>query len=164
MTLKSGNTFWRGRHSTVDLFTKLDCFTQKAKKVMQVVVPIMLAQGVHLYWVVPSVSISYLSDTGIVLASGGCTIVEPPLFHPADGFANPKYKLLHFFTTIIFFKEKKALAFNWDRCCNLALCLWLILFHWLRVIRLRVWFQMPLSLGEIKGRGGQGGAGRGREY
>jgi len=119
----------------------------------------MLAQGGHLYWVFPSVSISWLSDTGIVLASGGCTMVEPPLFHPADGVANPKYKLLHFFTTIIFFKEKKALAFNWDRCCNLALCLELILFHWLRIIRLRVWFQMPLSLGEIKGRGGRGGAG-----
>jgi hypothetical protein len=23
----------------------------------------------------------------------------------------------------------KALAFNWDRCCDLGLCLWLIIFH-----------------------------------
>ncbi len=50
------------------------------------------------------------------------------LFHPLDGITNPKYKLLCFLTTN-FCKEKKALAFNWDRCCHLALCLWLILFH-----------------------------------
>ncbi len=49
--------------------------------------------------------------------------------HPLDGVTNPKYKLLHLFTTIIFYKEKKALAFNRDRCCHLPHCLWLILFH-----------------------------------
>jgi hypothetical protein len=27
-------------------------------------------------------------------------------------------------------KEKNTLAFNWERCCNLVLCLWLIPFHW----------------------------------
>jgi hypothetical protein len=48
------------------------------------------------------------------------------LYHPLDGVTNPKYKLLRFLTTIIFYKEKKALAFNWDRCCYLVLCLWLI--------------------------------------
>jgi hypothetical protein len=38
--------------------------------------------------------------------------------------ANPKYKLLHFLTTnFLQKKEKKALAFNWDRCCHLVLCL-----------------------------------------
>ncbi len=26
---------------------------------------------------------------------------------------------------------QNALAFNCDTCCHLALCLWLILFHWL---------------------------------
>jgi hypothetical protein len=51
------------------------------------------------------------------------------LYHPLGGISNPKYKLLHFLKTIYFYKDKKVLAFNWDRCCNLALCLWLILFH-----------------------------------
>ncbi len=31
---------------------------------------------------------------------------------------------------IIICKEKKALAFNWDRCCHLGLYLQPILFHW----------------------------------
>ncbi len=49
--------------------------------------------------------------------------------HPLDGITNPKYKLLHFLTTEVFCKEKKALAFYRDRCCHLVLCLQLILFH-----------------------------------
>ncbi len=53
------------------------------------------------------------------------------LHHPLDGVTNPEYKLLHFIQPSKFFcKEDKALAFNWDRCCNLALCLQLILFHY----------------------------------
>jgi hypothetical protein len=51
------------------------------------------------------------------------------LYHPLDGVTNPRYKLLHFSTITFFYKEKKALAFNRDRCCHLALCLQLILFH-----------------------------------
>ena len=51
------------------------------------------------------------------------------LDHPLDGITNHKYKLLHFLAIIIFYKEKKALAFNQDMCCHLALCLQLILFH-----------------------------------
>ena len=51
------------------------------------------------------------------------------LDHSLDGGTNPKYKLLCFLTANFFGKEKKALAFNPDRCCHLALCLWLILFH-----------------------------------
>jgi hypothetical protein len=47
---------------------------------------------------------------------------------PQDGITNPKFKLLHLITTI-FCKEKKAQAFNWDRCCHLVLWLQLILFH-----------------------------------
>jgi hypothetical protein len=35
-----------------------------------------------------------------------------------------------FLNNLIFCKEKKALAFNRDRCCHLALCLQLILFDW----------------------------------
>jgi hypothetical protein len=51
--------------------------------------------------------------------------------HPQNGITNPKYKLLHFLTTKMkFCKEKKALAFNWDRCCHLVLCSRLILFHY----------------------------------
>ncbi len=51
------------------------------------------------------------------------------LYHPIDGVTNLKYKLLCSITTNFFQKEKKALAFNRDRCCHLALCFWLILFH-----------------------------------
>jgi hypothetical protein len=32
-------------------------------------------------------------------------------------------------TKILFCKEKKALAFNWDRCCHLVFCYRLILFN-----------------------------------
>jgi len=67
------------------------------------------------------------------------------LHHPLDGITNPKYKLLHFFTTKIkFCKEKKALAFNCDRCCHLALCLQLILFHWPQLLFLRVGGKQPI--------------------
>jgi hypothetical protein len=54
------------------------------------------------------------------------------LYYPLDGVTNPKYKLLCFLTfKILFSKEKKAVAFNWYRCCHAhpLLCLWLILFH-----------------------------------
>jgi hypothetical protein len=50
------------------------------------------------------------------------------LYHPLDGITNLKYKLLYFLTPIKNSK-RKALAFNRDRCCHLAICLWLILFH-----------------------------------
>ncbi len=56
-------------------------------------------------------------------------MLPPYLYHPLDGITYPKYKLLHFWTTKFFFQKKKALAFNLDRCCHLALCLWLILFQ-----------------------------------
>ncbi len=53
------------------------------------------------------------------------------LHHPLDGITSPLYKLLRFIQLTNFFcKEKKALAFNRDRCCHLALCLQLMLFHW----------------------------------
>ena len=49
------------------------------------------------------------------------------LHHPLDGVTSTEYKLLHFIQlTKFFYKEKKALAFNWDRCFHLVLCLWLI--------------------------------------
>jgi hypothetical protein len=59
-----------------------------------------------------------------------CCNLQIGLHHPLDGITNPEYKLLRFIQLTNFFcKEKKALAFNLDRCCHLALCLWLILFH-----------------------------------
>ncbi len=52
------------------------------------------------------------------------------LHHPLDGVTNPEYKLLCFIQlTKFFYKEEKALAFNRDGCCHLALCLQLILFQ-----------------------------------
>ncbi len=51
------------------------------------------------------------------------------LHHPLDGITNPEYKLLHFIQVTLFCKNKRALAFNRDRCCHLALCLQLTLFH-----------------------------------
>jgi hypothetical protein len=44
------------------------------------------------------------------------------LHHLLDGVTNPEYKLLYFIQQTKFFcKEEKALAFNQDRCCHLAL-------------------------------------------
>jgi hypothetical protein len=51
------------------------------------------------------------------------------LCHPPDGSTSPKYKLLCFITTKKFLHKKNTLAFNWDRCCHLVLCLQLIPFH-----------------------------------
>ncbi len=56
------------------------------------------------------------------------------LCHQLDGITNPKYKVLCFLTTKFFFKEKKALAFNRDKCFHLVLCLRLSLFHSINVL------------------------------
>ncbi len=57
------------------------------------------------------------------------------LCHPPDGSTSPKYKLLCFITAKKICKEKNTLAFNWDRCCHIVLCLRLIPFHYVpRVI------------------------------
>jgi hypothetical protein len=56
------------------------------------------------------------------------------LCHPLDGSTSPKYKLLCFIITKKICKEKNALAFNWDRCCHLVLCLQLIPFHSLNLL------------------------------
>ena len=52
------------------------------------------------------------------------------LCHPPDATTSPKYKLMLFKRNNFFFKEKNALAFNLDRCCQLVLCLWFITFHY----------------------------------
>jgi hypothetical protein len=52
------------------------------------------------------------------------------LYHPPDGVTNLKYKLLCFLIPNKKFSKRKVLAFNRDRCCHLALCLQLILFHY----------------------------------
>jgi len=51
------------------------------------------------------------------------------LYQPLGGITDHKYELLHFLTTKYFYKDKKALAFNWDKCCHLVIFLQLIHFH-----------------------------------
>ncbi len=53
------------------------------------------------------------------------------LYHPLDGVANLKYKLQYFLSSNKKNSKRKALTFNWDRCCHLVICLWLIFFHYL---------------------------------
>jgi hypothetical protein len=53
------------------------------------------------------------------------------LYHPQDGTTNLKYKWLCLLTPNKKNSKRKALAFNRDRCCHLALCLQLILFHYI---------------------------------
>ncbi len=57
------------------------------------------------------------------------TLKPRGLCHPLDSVTNLKYKLLYFLTPNKKKSKRKALAFNWDRCCRLAICLWLILFQ-----------------------------------
>ncbi len=66
------------------------------------------------------------------------------LHHPLDGVPNSEYKLLCFIQLIKYFcKDQKARAFNRDRCCHLALCLQLILFHYpTKYARYRLVFDM----------------------
>ncbi len=52
------------------------------------------------------------------------------LCQPPDGSTSPKYKLLHFLTIMIFYQEPNELAFNWDTCCHLVICLQLIASHY----------------------------------
>ncbi len=56
------------------------------------------------------------------------------LYHRLDVDTNLKYKLLGFLTPNKKNSKRKALAFNRDRCCHLALCLWLILFHCVKML------------------------------
>ncbi len=51
------------------------------------------------------------------------TLIINGALSPTRSPTNPKYKLLFFSANIFFYKEKKALAFNRDRCCILVLCL-----------------------------------------
>ncbi len=60
------------------------------------------------------------------------------LYHPLDGVNILKYKLLYFLTRNKKISKRKALAFNRDRCCNLTICLQLILFHRARKFNLKL--------------------------
>ena len=51
------------------------------------------------------------------------------LCHPPDGSTSPMYKLLCLNHHNLFYQIRNVLAFNWDMCCHLALCLWLLPFH-----------------------------------
>ena len=66
------------------------------------------------------------------------TLIKMRLCQPPDGNTSHKYKLLCFKTTKKICKEKNALAFNRDRCCNLELCLQLIPFHYLNFLKCAV--------------------------
>ncbi len=72
-----------------------------------------------------------LSEAFKLIDSARGVIYDRHMFiiQATDVDTNPKYELLQFLTTIFFCKEKKALAFNKDMCCHLALCLQLILVH-----------------------------------
>ncbi len=65
-----------------------------------------------------------------IIVPAALHIAHTRLYHAPKGITNPKNKFMHFLTVNFFCKEKKAQAFNRDRCCHLALCLHLILFHW----------------------------------
>jgi hypothetical protein len=78
------------------------------------------------------------------------------LYHPLDGVTNLKYKLLYFLTPNKKISKRKALAFNRDRCCHLALCLWFILFHYIdfcdfavSILQLYIIFKLHLNIFEI---------------
>ncbi len=51
------------------------------------------------------------------------------LCHPPDGSTSLKYKLLCFKPPDLFYQMQNELAFNWDMCRHLALCLQLLPFH-----------------------------------
>ncbi len=61
------------------------------------------------------------------------------LHHPLDGVTNPKNKLLCFIQ-LTFFKKESALAFKWDTCCHLTLCLRLILFHFIKTFLSTIYY------------------------
>jgi hypothetical protein len=78
--------------------------------------------------VLPLKSVSHVLPKNAIMAAAKIFSVKAGtsvgLYHPLDGVINPKYKLLHFLTTKNkFCREEKALAFNWDRCCHLAVFL-----------------------------------------
>ncbi len=104
------------------------CFTKQATLMMRSTVlnlPLQFVFPDNNLQVQPSL-IFEGSCFGNHLYSGGTIGLQHPLY----GITNPRYTLLRFIQLTNFFcKEKKALAFNQDRCCHLALCLWLILFH-----------------------------------
>ena len=52
------------------------------------------------------------------------------LCQPPDGSTSPKYKLLHFNNNDFFYQELNELAFDWDTCCHLVICLRLIASHY----------------------------------
>jgi hypothetical protein len=72
-------------------------------------------------------------------------------YHPIDGVTNPENNVLHFLTTVIFHKQKKALAFDQDWFCHLAPCLWLILFYYWISNALVVFLVIPVKVNRGQG-------------
>jgi hypothetical protein len=61
-----------------------------------------------------SITIELCGYNSVAIALWLCPYVSTAiiwLYYPIAGATNPKYKLLHFLTTVFFDKEKKALAF-----------------------------------------------------
>jgi hypothetical protein len=57
----------------------------------------------------------------LLLTSFSRLVLLIGLYHPLDGVTNLKYKLLCFLTPDKKNSKRKALAFNWDGWCHLAL-------------------------------------------
>ncbi len=70
-----------------------------------------------------------MNEINPVIANHKCSIPIIGLHHSPKGVTNLKYKLLSFLTHNKKISKRKVLAFNRDRCCHLALCLRLIIFH-----------------------------------
>ncbi len=56
------------------------------------------------------------------LVAGTINKLEQSIFAPSISMVWNHHNL--------FYQIQNALAFNWDTCCHLALCLWLLPFHW----------------------------------
>jgi hypothetical protein len=50
----------------------------------------------------------------------------------------------------LFYQIQNALAFNWDMCCHLALCLWLLPFHCTFIVQAQVQFEITLVRSPIR--------------
>jgi hypothetical protein len=72
------------------------------------------------------------------------------VYRPPDGITNLKYKLLYFLTPNKKNSKRKALAFDRDRCCHLAICLWLILFHRYATMGIRLYSVTLKTVGQGK--------------
>ncbi len=79
-------------------------------------------------------AIMFISAPSLIFANNiwafmGTSCSSVGFYHPLDGITNLEYKLMCFLTPNKKISKRNVVAFNWDRCCHLELCLQLILFH-----------------------------------